>query len=150
MVVVPTDLFQMIPSPQQLWTQAHGDDQEYRRLLLFHGHLRDATGDQRPSDHIFKGRTRSCPCEVCGGNVRASWHYSETKAIFKILGIEPELREEFVVRMYFEPGKVRIVPPEDAFKHSDHIQLVGMVDIECADVPEFALRRGHDLVISTE
>lgn len=91
-----------------------------------------------------------CPCEHCGGHYSAPWHYSETKATFKMLGVEPELREEFVVQMFFEPGKVRIVPPEGAFKHSDHIQLVSMVNVECADVPEFALRRGHDLVISTE
>lgn len=67
-----------------------------------------------------------------------------------MLGVKPELQQEFVVRMFFEPGKVRIVPPEDAFKHSDHIQLVAMVGVDCADDPAFALRRGHDLIISAE
>jgi hypothetical protein len=105
---------------------------------------------QHPPDHKFRAKTRSCPCEDCGGVVRAPWHYSETTAKVKALGVEPELIEEVTVKIFFLPDKVRIVFPESSFSHSDHIQLVEMVGTACADDPSFAVRRGHDLVISEE
>jgi len=63
-----------IPGPHELWAQAKGDGQEYRRLMIECGYLIIITDENRPSDHTFEGRTISCACSKCGGRHDAPWH----------------------------------------------------------------------------
>jgi hypothetical protein len=59
--------------PHDLWVEANGDTVKYRELMIQEGHLRIRLNDL-PEKHVFVGKTVACPCRVCGGIYRASWH----------------------------------------------------------------------------
>jgi hypothetical protein len=62
----------MKPNPSELYRQAKGDDAEYHRLMVEHGHIQRRT--ETPAPHPFAGRTRLCFCSTCGGRFDAPWH----------------------------------------------------------------------------
>jgi hypothetical protein len=68
-------------SPHELWVEANGDTQKYRELMIQAGHLREVGKYNLPEKHVFVGKTVGCPCRVCGGTYRASWHIPSVERI---------------------------------------------------------------------